>query len=376
MSEQLKQLLDQSHCLSKRQIKDYASGTMTREEAHAVEQHLNACPFCSAAVDGMTEFLPESADALVALNSIFLKDHFGTTPHTDVHLNALAPAMMPPAQPAPAAPKKRRLQYTPWQMTGIAAAILLFFAAIWYIEFGSESHHSGAMADGVPAKGKMIAEGEKSSSAPATLVAPSPSSDKAATDLHEQKQEALRQTEDASLEQPVAEPVEQPQPATGKVVENKDAGGNASGYAAPPPLATGNMARTEPDALKNAAEERAEKTDKKAAYKGVAVEATDSPYSKEVSAVAVSAAPNPLGQGKALFESKNYSAALQAFQKGMNSGDQAQRQEATYYAARCYLYLGQKTPARRLLQQLSESDGPQKKAAGQLLEELDKENAR
>ena len=95
MSEQLKHIFDSSACLSKRQLKDYVTGIMSREESYALEHHVNTCFFCSEALDGMLEH----SDALVTvdqLNTGFLKDHFSLT-NPQIHLNSLAPAAAVPA---------------------------------------------------------------------------------------------------------------------------------------------------------------------------------------------------------------------------------------------------------------------------------------
>lgn len=388
MSDQLKQLLDQSHCLTKRQMKDYASGIMTREEAHAVEQHLNACPFCSAAVDGMAEHWPLSGEALAELNNGFLKEHFGNI-HPDIHLNSIAPAAAAPPPPH----RKRRIHYSPLQMTGIAAGIILFFAAVWYVEFGHEKHSTQVVAQGLEAAENGVISRDGGSSAPPSLMAPSPSSDRAVA--KEKTEDELRKTEAATMDQPVAAMAEPVEPAAEKVAETKELSeranaaaaynktNDASTYSAPPQLATGNMAKVEDLAGdKNKDQKFSNELAKKAAPAGATrfqadtVESAVATRSKGDREPAPAAAPDPISRGKALLESRNYAAALTVFQKEMNTGDAAHREEATYYVARCYAAMGQKTAARRLLQQLSESRSSQRKAAEKLLEEVDSVQSR
>lgn len=134
MKEQLIHILDQSVCLSRRQMKDYLSGTMEQEEQHAVELHLIACPLCGMAMDGFEKHPSEALSGLNDLNSRFLKAHFDTLV-PQIHLNSMAPATaIPSAKPL------RQSQGQPiWKHVAIITVLLGAFALIWYYEFGRES---------------------------------------------------------------------------------------------------------------------------------------------------------------------------------------------------------------------------------------------
>ena len=86
MKEQLIHILDQSVCLSRKQMKEYLSGTMLPEEAHAAEVHLSSCPLCSLAMEGFEEHTEEALAAISALNSGFLKEHFAKVDQNHDHL--------------------------------------------------------------------------------------------------------------------------------------------------------------------------------------------------------------------------------------------------------------------------------------------------
>ena len=64
MKEQLIHILDQSVCLSRKQMKEYLSGTMQQEEMHAAEIHLNTCPLCSMAMEGFEAHSEEALEAV------------------------------------------------------------------------------------------------------------------------------------------------------------------------------------------------------------------------------------------------------------------------------------------------------------------------
>lgn len=128
--EQLKHIFDQSSCLTKKQLKGYVNGSMTSEEAHAAELHLNSCPMCSDAVEGL---MAEKETGLILtdkINADFLKSHLPavnttmqTNNHTSTKINKPAPAMHR---------AKATKSYFAFRVTTMAAAILLAMAAIWY----------------------------------------------------------------------------------------------------------------------------------------------------------------------------------------------------------------------------------------------------
>lgn len=76
-TEQLKHIFEQSACLTPKQIKGYATGKMVHEEAHAVEVHLLSCPFCSDALEGVTEHKDRAVANLEKIDASFIAKHFG-----------------------------------------------------------------------------------------------------------------------------------------------------------------------------------------------------------------------------------------------------------------------------------------------------------
>lgn len=136
-NESLKHIFDESTCLTRRQMKDYVTGSMTNEEAHAVEVHLSSCPMCNDAVDGM--FAVEEGNALTVmseLNTDFLKDHFGLS-NPQIHLNSLAPAADAAHAHSYHTRRKKKRVVPLWRNVSIAAALLLFIGIGWYMKYGN-----------------------------------------------------------------------------------------------------------------------------------------------------------------------------------------------------------------------------------------------
>ncbi len=133
--EQLKHIFDQSSCLTKKQLKGYADGSMTREEAHAVELHLNSCPLCSDAVDGLLAHKEQGTAAIGKLNADFLNAHLPKT-NTDIPLTATRTN----TKKAPAMHRaKATKSYFAFRVTAMAATILLAMVAVWYYRLSEDA---------------------------------------------------------------------------------------------------------------------------------------------------------------------------------------------------------------------------------------------
>ncbi len=63
---ELENIWNHSSCLTKDQIIDYLNASMSKEEVRVVEMHINDCPLCSDAIDGILEHsLSNSEDLLL-----------------------------------------------------------------------------------------------------------------------------------------------------------------------------------------------------------------------------------------------------------------------------------------------------------------------
>ena len=140
MKEALSHILDQSVCLTRRQMKEYIAGTMLREEQHAAELHLASCPLCSMAMDGFEAHSEEALAAIASLNSGFLKEHYdAVTPQ--IHLNSVAPVM------TASAPRRKTGAQPLWRNLGIAASVVLALGVVWFMRQQKMENGPKAIAD-------------------------------------------------------------------------------------------------------------------------------------------------------------------------------------------------------------------------------------
>jgi hypothetical protein len=120
MRRDLIHIFDNSACLSRRQLAAYVTGSMTREECHAVELHVSDCLFCSEAVAGAAQTPEEAAAELAGLDAGFLTEHFASQ-QPQVHLNAF---QLPMAGSA-AGPGQARRAAHPYRSVPLAVVMLL-----------------------------------------------------------------------------------------------------------------------------------------------------------------------------------------------------------------------------------------------------------
>jgi len=126
MKHKLAYILDTSSCITKRQLKDYAAGIMSVEECHAMEHHINGCPFCNDALDGMLLQSPDETLAIATgLNGNFIKAHFSLQ-SPQIHLNSMAPAMS----------HKGKHKMKPFWLKTSIAAVLIVGAVLLYLQAG------------------------------------------------------------------------------------------------------------------------------------------------------------------------------------------------------------------------------------------------
>jgi len=380
MSHQLKHIFDSSACLTKRQLKDYASGVMSQEEQYAVEHHVTTCFFCSEALDGMMQQKGEALVTVDELNTNFLKDHFSLT-NPQIHLNSLAPSVQ--AQPIQRVAKKRT-GIPLLKPSSIAAALILGFGVLWYLEHDkNDIRPTGRIAQVSPASSGATASPDASKSA---MAAP----DETGTAT---RPVAANAAQNESANMPGNQP-DQPQRPQALVATNPETGKNQADAskelkteAATP---SGKDTESNPLAKTEAAEETVKPATKSTAAMTFAAPVNDNaasgarsnantyvienskiPASKKVSSEA-----STVETADDLYASGNYRAALNVYRKQMNAAGAKDEQHAALQAAHCYINLGQKESAIKLLQSLAENgSGSAKRQAKRLLKEMDKEKA-
>ncbi len=352
-------LFNSTHCLSKRQLRDYASGLLSREEAYAVESHLNTCPLCSAAVDGMIAHLPESTTVLAEVNGEFLKEHFRKN-SPQIHLNTLAPAAAAPARPARTQPL--------WRMAGIAAALLIAAGSYWWIQgqHGSGSDGAVASADGpiaqaTPPAGKIQNEPDEAEKMFSADAAAEPSGEEklARADLRAGGPEPM-----ASAPLSNAAPVEQSRQAP---TARPSGAAAAPARAQVPPAPPATRAEEKSFAEADRADDPEAKRKREAADGASAGSGTSSAEDGTTS----TASPDRLTKGKAQYRAGEYRSALQNLNPELNSDNRARRHEAMYLAAQCHAALGHSVRARKLLEDLVQEGAAQTAQAQRQLRSME-----
>lgn len=102
--DRLIKAIDNSACLTRRQIDDYLQNKLFPEELYVVEMHLNECPFCNDAVEGYTK----SGNANQILSTVE-EFSFTAVPQKEAAAEPIiaapkAPEVKAPEQKAPPAP--------------------------------------------------------------------------------------------------------------------------------------------------------------------------------------------------------------------------------------------------------------------------------
>lgn len=417
MKERLLNILDQSTCLTRRQMKDYLAGTMLPEEVHAAETHIASCPLCSMALEGFETNNEEALAAIASLNSGFLKDHFDSiTPQ--IHLNSMTPAVPVAHHPHHHTKKKKTQTYSLLKVAAVAAALVIGFGVFWLIDHrGNKIQDAGRIAQNeevaVPAAAAPPVMSSDQAPAPQknSVAQKQPLVNKTtATSSSDAVEEVAVTRESAPVSEDAAVPAIS-DAGTRVIARNKPAAAPATGYrrdsvsyqsrdggnvqlgGARAPY--GNSYVVDQNAASEAKEQNqpAGKADSKmttyrwsddrkkaadtvampapkaviAAKRSVAAEPVEKVKDKEAEAGIEEA---PLRKGDELYGKGNYKAALTKYNAAMKSGNRRQRAEATLMAAKCYRNMGNKTKAISLLQNMVDNGGPQKRAARRMLDEL------
>lgn len=351
MNNQLNHIFDESVCLTKRQVKDYVTGHMGREECHAVELHLNSCPLCSVAIEGLSEHPEETVATLTGINTNFLQEHISKS-LPQVHLNSIAHAAAPAASLQPAKNKKHGVQPL-WRNASIAAALLVCCGLVWFWESGKKRNdllaHKAGLSSAAAAvnepetsatsevpEEKKPREPKKGSSKPPLLIATARTHNASETE----KTQAVNKKEDTD-EAERADAVVAAENARSLKEEQ-----------AQPTVAKGMMSAAKEHSV----------TDAKPAPQKMAAMAAAPKERIGVDALEVA---------DAAYEKKYYNAALDQYKEAMKNPDAGRRYKATLGAARCYMALGQKKAAKELLEKILSDKHADKEPAQSMLKDLE-----
>lgn len=393
---QLIHIFDNSTCLTKKQMRDYVGGKMTNEEAHAVEVHLNSCPLCNDAVEGLFEQQEAGLATMHELNTDFLKDHFGLS-NPQVHLNSMA-ATQSVRKHVPREKKPAKTTILSWRSTSLAAGLLLLAGLIWFYRVDhrapepiakvtdnlSKQSPEIAGKPGEPVAGKAIAMNEPKAEKRSVVQAITEPASKRMVDIAPDAVNTSAQvanisadTAGKSLKELTVTAYKVPLIGEDerRVIQSEDiekmptrdapkaaatsAGVYQPSYGNSYDYSTSNKA----DQIKIAGA-RSSKT----AYTvdGVQVKSSDSKISKKVATE-----PDKLQAADQLYSQKSYGDALNVYTKEMHAADADRKQAAMLGAARCYLALGNNAQAKKLLQNLVDSsNGSVRRHARRLLREI------
>lgn len=423
MKEELKHIFDESVCLSSRQLKDYVAGHMSNEECHAVEHHLNSCPLCSAAVDGMLLQPEKALETINQFNTDFLREHLGLKnpqPQANSNANGSAPASQAPDEQeartvTPIIPIPRFNVRSLIRPVSIAAALVLIFMLVWYLRPDSRDAKNGVIAQKLDneqnakasqkeLRDEPVLPAENAAApapAPATVTpepqpqAPEESKALAATGAadnlgKEKTADKIADAKKAAPEVKVANAAAGPQATAPKKALTETKKDIATGKeqlvnAAKPSKAP---AKDEHKAIEQLAAAKNDQAGYKTASDNnsnvhafsqpAAAIASRSevaaPLSKNADAGAGAATEqlpaDRQDRGKYYFNQQKYGEALKEYKNDINSSSKSKRHEATYMAAQCYIKLGNTKEAERLLKIIVDEGGSQKRHAKKLLESL------
>lgn len=393
--EQLKHIFEQSSCLTKKQLKEYVSGSMSPEEAHAVEQHLHSCPMCSDAVDGLMAQQGKGVEVMNTINADFLTKHLGTAnPQAPRNIN------MPPTntanttdkrrKPAPAMIKAKPVKsYFAFRTMSVAATILFAIVGIWYyrltndvlqesqpvaqelpkpapIEQPAAAQYAEDTQEAIAAAADMVNNGITEVGTGASITQSPATKDKGvvamAAPTREKEKEGLLKRLGNKIEAAAAKKTTQQ--LLGAIKND-----NPDKYATSAKNQFVEEQRMKPK------EERADIVDMQA---GNASRATGNSYqpAEDVKAVTISekeaAEPvSKIDKADQLLKSGKASDALNLYTQEMRgASSRGKRQEAAIGAARCYVALGNRYKAKDILLSIVDEGGPRKREAKRMLKEL------
>lgn len=366
-NEQLKHIFDSSACLTQKQMRNYVAGSMTNEEVHAAEVHLNSCPMCSDAADSLFEQQEAGLSAMQALNADFLKDHFGNS-NPQIHLNTFTTAHH--TKHIDLQKKKAKVHHL-WRTASIAAGLLLLAGILWYYRVANLITENKPIAQEV-----TLPSSQEKASVPAPIAMNEPVVTQA------DKQPAA--TDHAGFSEINTTGVQR----NAKVTQDAGAGTLTTAADVQPfkTVEEGVIAR-------NAEEQQPEKA-------SVAKALTNARAAERVEDMPVAAVPRSFGnsyntdaatgaavtedavkteavhtdkldQAGKLYETKRYNDALNIYLRELNNTKDNDRKDAARIgAAQCYLAIGDTTKAKVYLMAAFAGKGRYKREAKRMLKNI------
>jgi|GEM_PF-3703621 hypothetical protein len=352
MEDQYLHILDDSRCLTRRQIFDYLEDKLSAEERYVVESHLNDCPFCSDALEG---FAAE-------------KGNEQTTKH---HLNELYHHFIHNQDDKP---RKNKLNPNGgWQKSSwyAAAAILVIAVGAFYLtgyivkvttpsrEVAQTSQKEAASnLQQAPDGNTHVASSAVMDSGKQTTTAPSPKKE-----LPEDKKKQLPTIEKPVAKQslPSSSVINASQgfdtvPSAEPEMQSHEAAAREDLAVAP---STRQVSSAAPTAKYSAASK--EKDEKKAA---------DSAAAEKAEPAALTQTQIEYERGMNYYHKNDWKNAIINLSQVASKSNQLYYGAAKYYLAQSYKNAGDKLTATILLEQLAKENTPWKQAAQTALENI------
>ncbi|MBS1587486.1 MAG: tetratricopeptide repeat protein [Bacteroidetes bacterium] len=422
MKEELKHIFDESVCLSSRQLKDYVAGHMSNEECHAIEHHLNSCPLCSAAVDGMLLQPEKALETISQFNTDFLREHLGLK-NSQPQANSNNANNAPTSQVAdeqearaatPVIPIPKFNVRSLIRPVSIAAALVLIFVLVWYLRPDSKDARNGVIAQKLDnEQSTKTSQNELrdepvlpagNAAAPAPAPSPAPQSQPevqegskalvatgAADNLgNEKTADKIADTKKAAPEAKIPSPAAGPAQAIATkktLAETKKDAVTAKNQVANAVKQAKTPAKDDHKTIEQVAVAKNDQAGYKTASDNNSNVHAFSQPATAIASRSEAAAPSKSAdagtgaaaeqlpsdrqdRGKYYFNQQKYGEALKEYKNDINSSSKSKRHEATYMAAQCYIKLGNTKEAERLLKIIVDEGGSQKRHAKKLLESL------
>lgn len=383
IKDDVKHLFDRSACLNKRQFEAYLSGNMITEEVYGIEHHINGCPLCSMAMDGM-QLRKDALEVASGLNADFIKDHF---------------AVMPASSGSGASSYMKNLKSKEINTKPVMTALKVFVAIgacaaiLWFVQSlgKNKSEEAEPTQEEVvnvatpPRQEEQQVIVEEPLMADTTQVAAEPAPEPVVEQAPVAEKTAIGPPADNAKPAVTAKPAVVPPQAIAKqvttpvkpvtaaikpvtatvkpVVATKPAVPNLlKPTVTAPPQVVKEVPREEPLKPVVKQEERSAIREE--------VKPTPPPATKKEEADELPS--DPLAAGKVLMDKRSYNAAINKMRNEMRSNNKGRRQEAVMLVARCYQAMGNKDRASELLKSIVDEGGPEKKNAKKMLKEVDK----
>jgi hypothetical protein len=398
IKEDVKHLFDRSACLTKRQFEAYLSGNMITEEVYGIEHHINGCPLCSMAMDGM-QLRKDALEVASGLNGDFLKDHFAVMPATS---GSGASSYMKNLKPKEINTKPVMTTVKILVAVGACAAILWFVQSVGKNksnEPAEEPKQEEVVNVATPPQQEeqqviveepLMADTMQMAAdpAPEPVADPAPVGEKTAIGPPADNAKPAVATKPAVTTNPAGEPPSaNSKPATTPAVKpvakpvtatTKPTATNTKPITPTKPATVPGLLKpivtSPPPVVREVPREEPKPTvkqEEKPVVKAEEPKPTPSPAPKKEEA-AEDLPKDPLAAGKVLMEKRSYNAAINKMRNEMRSNNKGRRQEAVMLVARCYQAMGNKERATELLKSIVDEGGPEKKNAKKMLKEVDK----